>query len=740
MVKLWESKNAQRALKGSGLTLMAMSLTACGSDSTTADSSSDDTTTTVTPVALSLSSEANILTSADFTAAADTITATQQTYNSADVIVEGTAGDGDTLTVTATDDVTATPTVVGIENVVFNVAAFSTAAGTGTVFDLNAEGIANGTVTVNVAQVGSTVVSSIVSNAGNVTVAGGNDVATLTVNMVAGAATVVNSGEAATVVVDADATTAAELAAQTITVVAADDINLTVTDANNVVISGSGDVTLNASSADLAGSTGSITGSTGQALILAGADTVDGAKISGFDSVSLDTTSDTDGAIDAVDWAGSIVLTVGATADTLTIASGASVSLDADQSITLDINDGATADVTNGVANVTLAEASTTGNGSEVVVEGTNDVIKTVNITAAAAQTAGDLTVTATTAVDVNLSGAVAVDVATGSAFGTGSTLNASALSGALSVTAEAELLTITGGSGDDTITALTAEENVLVGGSGVDTLVLAADMTDSTFSGFEILSGTGDFVASQLSGLEAVVASTATLTAGASSIDTATIDFSDLVIADGATGAGVDMTGATIDTTKILAGQALTITGTAAVDTLVGGAGADTIDGGAGADVITGGNGVDTITGGEGADDITGGAGADVINLTETTAAVDDVAVGTVTAGGIDVITGFTAGAGGDTISFGASAAYTDATADDYDTGNATLTAAATAVTAAEAADGTVEAIAFMYGGDLYVTITDGTNDATYAAGADALVQLVGVDAADLTTANFIA
>ena len=42
MVKLWESKNAQRALKGSGLTLMAMSLTACGSDS--------DTAAVVTPV------------------------------------------------------------------------------------------------------------------------------------------------------------------------------------------------------------------------------------------------------------------------------------------------------------------------------------------------------------------------------------------------------------------------------------------------------------------------------------------------------------------------------------------------------------------------------------------------------------------------------------------------------------------------------------------------------------------
>ena len=35
MVKLWESKNAQRALKGSGLTLMAMSLTACGGEDIT---------------------------------------------------------------------------------------------------------------------------------------------------------------------------------------------------------------------------------------------------------------------------------------------------------------------------------------------------------------------------------------------------------------------------------------------------------------------------------------------------------------------------------------------------------------------------------------------------------------------------------------------------------------------------------------------------------------------------------
>ncbi len=94
-------------------------------------------------------------------------------------------------------------------------------------------------------------------------------------------------------------------------------------------------------------------------------------------------------------------------------------------------------------------------------------------------------------------------------------------------------------------------------------------------------------------------------------------------------------------------------LTGTAQGDNIVGGAGNDTIvtgngvnyaTGGTGDDTITGGTGVDTITAGEGADTITGALGIDVIDLTETTSAVDIVSLSGVTAAANrDTITGFT-------------------------------------------------------------------------------------------------
>lgn len=113
------------------------------------------------------------------------------------------------------------------------------------------------------------------------------------------------------------------------------------------------------------------------------------------------------------------------------------------------------------------------------------------------------------------------------------------------------------------------------------------------------------------------------------------------------------DSTAGTAPNVKITGGGGdQSITGTAGADTIDGGGGADTIDGGAGADSLTGGAGVDSITAGAGADTVIGGAGNDSINLTETTAAVDQVNITYSEAGtNIDAVTGFTTGAGGDKI-----------------------------------------------------------------------------------------
>jgi hypothetical protein len=150
--------------------------------------------------------------------------------------------------------------------------------------------------------------------------------------------------------------------------------------------------------------------------------------------------------------------------------------------------------------------------------------------------------------------------------------------------------------------------------------------MTEGTFTNFEALNGNGDFLASQLNGLNAVAITGSALTIGAAGIDTATIDMSGITYESGAAATGVVMTGATIDTTAMVSTTALTITGTGSADTLIGGAGGDT---------ITGGGGIDTIT---------GGAGVDTIDLTEGTAAADIIIYAEEGAANADTVTGFTA------------------------------------------------------------------------------------------------
>jgi S-layer protein len=109
-------------------------------------------------------------------------------------------------------------------------------------------------------------------------------------------------------------------------------------------------------------------------------------------------------------------------------------------------------------------------------------------------------------------------------------------------------------------------------------------------------------------------------------------------------------------------------------------------ITGGAGNDVLTAAAAstkVQTITGGNGADVITGGAANDIIDLTETTAAIDTVIFLNAASNGVDAITGFAAGTGVDlasvlaantTVATGAGVAVSGATA------SATLTTGAAA------------------------------------------------------------
>ena len=256
LVSAWEKKNNKVARAG-GVSLMALSLAACGSEDDTPFSQSDiDTAVTAAltgadgtvyanvdaavtagaasvditsdnatviaaatstletqvaslqtqldaltdPVSLSTTTDTDTLSG---TSGNDTFTATQATLATADIIVDNSSTDSDTLNITATDDITTTPTVVGIENVNYTIQAFATT--TGTTFAITNAGVAASTINIDLDQVGSSIVSTTITGVatgstvnasddftGTVTVTG-DDNAAVTVNAIANTI-VANSG------------------------------------------------------------------------------------------------------------------------------------------------------------------------------------------------------------------------------------------------------------------------------------------------------------------------------------------------------------------------------------------------------------------------------------------------------------------------------------------------------------------------------------------------------------------
>ncbi|WP_427025560.1 beta strand repeat-containing protein [Aureimonas ureilytica] len=148
---------------------------------------------------------------------------------------------------------------------------------------------------------------------------------------------------------------------------------------------------------------------------------------------------------------------------------------------------------------------------------------------------------------------------------------------------------------------------------------------------------------------------------------------------------------------------------------------------------------GVDTITLGSGRDVVQFGAdgfdsGIIVVTGTGATAANSGNVL-------VDVINGFTAGANGDVLDIlTKEATYTSLAADSQTEINALSGADATLLAAANLASaGHTEAgwTAFSFQGQTYALYEGATGTANFA-NADTLVQLAGVNVADLTTANF--
>ena len=95
----------------------------------------------------------------------DTITATTVTYDAADVIADNRHTDSDTLTMTATGDVTTTPQVVNVENVNFVLESFTATGQTAdAIFEAASENIQNSTaISVDLNKTGSAIASATVT-------------------------------------------------------------------------------------------------------------------------------------------------------------------------------------------------------------------------------------------------------------------------------------------------------------------------------------------------------------------------------------------------------------------------------------------------------------------------------------------------------------------------------------------------------------------------------------------------
>lgn len=180
---------------------------------------------------------------------------------------------------------------------------------------------------------------------------------------------------------------------------------------------------------------------------------------------------------------------------------------------------------------------------------------------------------------------------------------------------------TFRGGGGDDLffLGATYADNDVIVGDGGVDTLVLAGD-----YSGAGVLTLANVQIDQlQLSGSAFNIQAADTVGVAARTVEVfgGGLTAAQMLIYDGS---------AETDSFQKLHGGAAddTLTGGALADQLDGGGGDDLLSGGGGNDLLVGGDGDDVLMGGAGLDTLTGGAGQDTfvyLAITDSTLASHD-------------------------------------------------------------------------------------------------------------------
>jgi len=535
---VWEKKNAKAARAG-GVSLMALSLAACGSDSTTTTTTTtavDTTTTTTTTVDANTNSA--LTTGIDALtggSGSDTVSGSQTTLNAGDSFSGGTGADLLAVFTSAAATIGGF-TTTGVETI--------SASATG------------GALTMNMGNVSGETTVRVTGSDQNVTFSNSDNIATLELQYnSAGNATVTYNATTVVGTADSMGLSLTDTTNGTVTLAGIETLNvsnsgtstvatLTTTSATTVNLTGSGTVTLTdvddaTTTLDASAYTGTstmggfgasaavtITGGTGADTInmtgLTLADTIDGgagadtlaltfdsnavvtSTVAGDVAVSnvetLSLTSDTNS--DAVDFDAfsapafdKVLVTITADADDVTLTdtqsstfhlrntNNVSVSDNVDF-LTIDLKDSSgTADtIALTLQNRDLDETMTITTLTGAGIENINITADVASLTGGASAVAGDITVT-----NFTYAASEAITVTGDADFTISSTLaagvvtyDASTATGDQAVTFGAANMTVTGGSGADTLNfaATLNGSDVIDGGAGIDT-VTAVNVND---------------------------------------------------------------------------------------------------------------------------------------------------------------------------------------------------------------------------------------------------------------------
>jgi len=675
LVSIWEKKNSKMA-RASGVSLMALTLAACGDSDDTPFSQTDIDSAVTTALT---GSNGTVYSSVDAAVTAGVNSVVDTTpFNQADIDaavqaqIDSTSSDQVDMTTSVGDYLTGGSgdnTIVGVQDG----AATETFSATDTIDG----GAGNDTIIITNSEAAN-LNAAVVRNVENVEyrgLAGGDldmanfsDATTLLLERTTGAVNVDNLALTDTLTIKDGAATmdssltytaagvtgTADSATVTIDGVAAlaDIAFVGAVETMNI------NVTSDASIADLDFDAG-----TTALNITAGADLTVTNQVTSAEVAALTIVGAGDVSLTALD-ASTITVTAGSATGDLTLITGAAA--EATDPSTVDIAD---VTVTLGSGGDSLNVASTADARELSIDMGAGDDTVTLggSLTSASATSAGDIlvggdgtdTISVTSAVGngqaayTGMSGFEAVSFSNAlAAAATIANYQAGLNTVTLAAGANAGTLNLEAGSNTVNIGASLAGQLTVndTGTATTDTLTIAntaaaaddmGDAQDIVIGGFEtvnLVSTNTGATEEQNMGAITMTADTGGSTtlniSGTNAIDAAVIT-ADVLNASGLTAQAAGTT--TFEQSAALVATATgtaTITGSAGDDILVGdaddttnidgGAGDDNITGGSDAETINGGDGADTIAGGGGADTITGGAGDDAITLGGALESVD--------------------------------------------------------------------------------------------------------------------